>query len=138
MPETFERALYPLEQERGYDCSGDLWTPGYFRFTLGPDDPGTLIASAESWETINALTPEDLPEPSIADALASLKRRRWTRVTRSCRSLCSRPISSSSRPPGASRSTRAPRAAATRFAPSIAGYHWFTDWGRDTMISLEG
>src|SRR6266849_3398655 len=19
-----------------------------------------------------------------------------------------------------------------------AGYHWFTDWGRDTMISLEG
>src|ERR1051326_8090725 len=21
---------------------------------------------------------------------------------------------------------------------AIAGYHWFTDWGRDTMISLEG
>jgi len=20
----------------------------------------------------------------------------------------------------------------------IAGYHWFTDWGRDTMISFEG
>jgi predicted glycogen debranching enzyme len=20
----------------------------------------------------------------------------------------------------------------------VAGYHWFTDWGRDTMISLEG
>ena len=20
----------------------------------------------------------------------------------------------------------------------IAGYHWFTDWGRDAMISLEG
>ena len=20
----------------------------------------------------------------------------------------------------------------------IAGYHWFTDWGRDTMIGLEG
>ena len=20
----------------------------------------------------------------------------------------------------------------------IAGYHWFTDWGRDPMISLEG
>ena len=20
----------------------------------------------------------------------------------------------------------------------IAGYYWFTDWGRDTMISLEG
>lgn len=24
------------------------------------------------------------------------------------------------------------------FRSVIAGYHWFTDWGRDTMISLEG
>ena len=36
------------------------------------------------------------------------------------------------------------RTAATENGPEsrsrsvIAGYHWFTDWGRDTMISLEG
>src|SRR5262249_19239649 len=32
------------------------------------------------------------------------------------------------------------RAAATgdEVRSVIAGYHWFTDWGRDTMISLEG
>src|SRR5207253_694063 len=32
------------------------------------------------------------------------------------------------------------RAAATgdEIRTVIAGYHWFTDWGRDTMISLEG
>ncbi len=30
------------------------------------------------------------------------------------------------------------RAAGEHVRTVIAGYHWFTDWGRDTMISLEG
>src|SRR5439155_25670497 len=30
------------------------------------------------------------------------------------------------------------RAAGDDVRTVIAGYHWFTDWGRDTMISLEG
>jgi hypothetical protein len=30
------------------------------------------------------------------------------------------------------------RAAGDDIRSVIAGYHWFTDWGRDTMISLEG
>src|SRR5213075_1771188 len=40
----------------------------------------------------------------------------------------------------ASRSAEATRlrAAGDEARTVIAGYHWFTDWGRDTMISLEG
>jgi predicted glycogen debranching enzyme len=30
------------------------------------------------------------------------------------------------------------RAAGDEVRTVVAGYHWFTDWGRDTMISLEG
>ncbi|HEX3072031.1 MAG TPA: amylo-alpha-1,6-glucosidase, partial [Ignavibacteriales bacterium] len=30
------------------------------------------------------------------------------------------------------------RASGDELRTVIAGYHWFTDWGRDTMISLEG
>jgi predicted glycogen debranching enzyme len=37
----------------------------------------------------------------------------------------------------AAEATRA-RAAGDDARSVIAGYHWFTDWGRDTMISLEG
>ena len=33
---------------------------------------------------------------------------------------------------------RASAAAGDEGRTVIAGYHWFTDWGRDTMISLEG
>ena len=60
MPATLDNVVYALEQDRGYECCGDLWTPGYFRLTLRPGAPGTLVASTESWETISALTPEEL------------------------------------------------------------------------------
>src|SRR5262249_26098306 len=42
--------------------------------------------------------------------------------------------------PAAARPEDAARATAlgTEARTVIAGYHWFTDWGRDTMISLEG
>ena len=32
----------------------------------------------------------------------------------------------------------APRAAGDEVRTVIAGYHWFTDWGRDTMIAWRG
>src|SRR5258706_10437325 len=61
IPEYFDEPVHPLQQNRGYECCGDLWTPGYFRFELAPDGPGTLVASTESWETIGALDPVGLP-----------------------------------------------------------------------------
>ena len=61
IPESYTTLAYALEQNRGYECCGDLWTPGYFRLMLTPDAPGTLVASTESWETIGALSPEELP-----------------------------------------------------------------------------
>jgi glycogen debranching enzyme len=51
---------------------------------------------------------------------------------------CWRPTSSSSRRRAASRTPPGPAAAGDEVRTVIAGYHWFTDWGRDTMISLEG
>jgi len=46
---------YRIEQSRGYDATGDLWSPGQFRVDLSPGKEGTLIASTESWDTIRAL-----------------------------------------------------------------------------------
>ena len=39
---------------------------------------------------------------------------------------------------GPHRGSRSRAAAGDAVRTVIAGYHWFTDWGRDTMISLEG
>ena len=41
-------------------------------------------------------------------------------------------------PVGRQADTARARAAGDEICSVIAGYHWFTDWGRDTMISLEG
>src|SRR5207248_3755100 len=41
-------------------------------------------------------------------------------------------------PAGRSDEAARARAAGEEVRTVIAGYHWFTDWGRDTMISLEG
>src|SRR5262249_46954224 len=51
--------FYRVEQSRGYDCRGPIWSPGYLRTTLGPGETFTVIASTEPWETIVALDPEE-------------------------------------------------------------------------------
>ncbi len=41
-------------------------------------------------------------------------------------------------PAGRVADTAITRATGDEARTIIAGYHWFTDWGRDTMIALEG
>src|SRR5262245_629845 len=45
------RVPYSMEKLRGYDFVGSLWSPGYFRVDLHPDQAVTLIASTEPWES---------------------------------------------------------------------------------------
>src|SRR5262249_60646822 len=50
---------YLIEQSRGYDASGDLYSPGTFRADLEVGVPIALVASVEDWRTIDALSPAD-------------------------------------------------------------------------------
>ena len=138
LPQTFERMTYPLEQNRGYENSGDLWTPGYFRLTLSPNSPGTLVASTESWETLSALKPAELP---------GAEHRRRIRAYEAARKVPERSFAAELvlaadqfiiTPAGRAEEAARARAFGDEVRTVIAGYHWFTDWGRDTMISLEG
>src|SRR5205814_8116561 len=59
---VFEHARHPqlsyrLEEARGYQSRGELWSHGHFKVLLGRDSPATLIASTEGWETLVALRP---------------------------------------------------------------------------------
>jgi len=138
MPEEFDNAVYTLEQGRGYECCGDLWTPGYFRFELGPDAPGTLVGSTESWDTIGALNPRELPTAE--------QQRRARLITNAHRAAThgfgAELVLAADQfiitPAGRIEEAARARAAGDEVRTVIAGYHWFTDWGRDTMISLEG
>jgi predicted glycogen debranching enzyme len=138
VPETFINAAYALERNRGYACCGDLWTPGYCRMRLAPDAPGTLVASTEAWETIGALNPTELPHA---------ERRRRARLIETARKVPPSGMAAELvlaadqfiiTPAGRVEEAARARAMGDEVRTVIAGYHWFTDWGRDTMISLEG
>ena len=51
----FKTIFYRVEQSRGYECRGPLWSPGFFRTTLRNGETFTVVASTEPWEKILAL-----------------------------------------------------------------------------------
>src|SRR5262249_28550759 len=55
----FKNVFYRIEQSRGYESQGPIWSPGYLRTTLQPGETFTVIVSTESWEKILALNPKD-------------------------------------------------------------------------------
>jgi len=137
-PSTFDDVLYPLEQIRGYECCGRLWTPGYFRLRLAPDHPGTLIASTESWETIGALTPDQARDAEHHRRDRLLHAAKGAAKTSMAAELVLAADQFIITPAGRGEEAARARAAGDEVRTVIAGYHWFTDWGRDTMISFEG
>ena len=129
---------YEMERHRGYDSVGSMWSPGYFRADLTRDRAVTLVASSEAWEAILALTPED------AERAERDRRRRLLGVAglTDDESLAAELTLAADQfiitPAGRAEEEARAKAAGEEVRTVIAGYHWFTDWGRDTMISLDG
>jgi predicted glycogen debranching enzyme len=129
---------YRTELSRGYDSVGSLWSPGFFRVDLIKEVPITFIASTENWDVMRALSAEE-------SATAERQRRQALL-------FAAGPVTSGGlryeltlaadqfliTPAGRSEDTARAYAMGDEVRSVIAGYHWFTDWGRDTMISLEG
>ncbi|MGE5645713.1 MAG: amylo-alpha-1,6-glucosidase [Acidobacteriota bacterium] len=136
-PEERE-TTYLAEQHRGYDDRGELWSPGFFRADLTQELDVTLAASTESWEIMRALRPEGALRAErdrrlflIAQADANAREGMPAELVLAADQFI---ITPAGRVEDAARA----RAAGDEVRTVIAGYHWFTDWGRDTMISLEG
>jgi predicted glycogen debranching enzyme len=129
---------YRMEKMRGYESVGTLWSPGYFRADLTGASAVTLVASTEPWDVVEALTPD-------AAAHAESDRRRGLVARASPANqdrLTAQLVLAADQfiitPAGRADEAARARAAGEDIRTVIAGYHWFTDWGRDTMISLEG
>jgi predicted glycogen debranching enzyme len=128
---------YTMEKLRGYESVGSLWSPGYFRVDLGENKDVTLIASSEAWESIEALSPEHAAQAEVD------RRRHLLEIAGppAERLACELVLAADQfviTPAGRAEEAARARAAGEHVRTVIAGYHWFTDWGRDTMISLEG
>ena len=110
---------YAAERERGLDYREDLFSPFALKFDLGSRTRAAIIASTERRDARDA---EAYRRAEVARRAGLL-----------------------ARSPSGEEFVRSLTAAADQYVVAraggktvIAGYHWFSDWGRDTMIALPG
>jgi len=110
---------YDAERERGLDFSEDLFNPLALRFDFRIRRQASIIASTEERDVAKV----------VEYRQCEITRRRNAEVARSMEDDFAQMLA----------------AAADQYIVSrgdqktvIAGYHWFSDWGRDTMIALPG
>jgi len=130
-------AFYPIEAERDYPSRSPLWSPGtlFARLTLAGM---VLLATTEPPAIADALT--------TTEAFAAEIERRRRLVAQAHPSLRQGPAAQMVLAADAflfdprTRLDLIARAQAEgdQVRTVMAGYPWFMDWGRDTMISLEG
>jgi predicted glycogen debranching enzyme len=117
-PLWYRNVLYSEEQSRGLDCVEDLAAPGRFEFDLARGEAVLVLAADAGALQGEAGTP-DIVASARALRLGEERRRAAFRdpLERAADSYLVRR--------GAGRTI-------------VAGYPWFTDWGRDTFIALRG
>jgi predicted glycogen debranching enzyme len=128
---------YRTERHRGYEWQGSLWSPGYYRVDLGEGERTTLVASTEGWDRIRALSPEHAFRAELDRRKLLLDAAPPQARTGPAGELVLAADQFLITPVGRVNDTPV-TASGDEPRTVIAGYHWFTDWGRDTMISLEG
>ncbi len=112
---------HPIEQSRGQEGSGDAYSPGWFDLAFAPGQIIHLI-----------LTAETEPPTRVATFIASREQANLLTLRRA-------------NMPESDQFERQLVLAARQFVVRrehgysvIAGYPWFKDWGRDSLISARG
>ena len=115
----YRNFFYAVEAERGLDTTEDLFNPAILSFEINKSQQATVIASTEPQKAAN------------------VGRFRRAEVARREQIAASVAIDD---PLGRQLALAADQFIAKREDgyTVMAGYPWFTDWGRDTMIALSG
>jgi predicted glycogen debranching enzyme len=113
------------EAERGLDFVEDLFSPGKYEGILTPGKSVTFVATAEADPPADA-------EASLAEEAEYQDKLLTEALVGDKADPALRRLILAADQFVIERSPKVPR------ATIIAGYPWFSDWGRDTMISLPG
>jgi predicted glycogen debranching enzyme len=117
-PDWYRNFLYREERERGLDFTEDLAAPGRFDWELGTSEAVLIFAAGDFFN--GRLAPDRSAEQLMADIRGAERNRRQKFAT---------PVD---------RAADAYLVKRGNGKTIVAGYPWFTDWGRDTFISLRG
>ncbi len=116
-PVWYEDFYYAEEDARGYDAIEDAASPGILTWRVGPgsSNPWLAFSAVSAWASAR-----DVISPYPIDERVKTEQAR----RESCSSL--------------ELARRAYIVKRGDDASIIAGYPWFTDWGRDTFIAMRG
>jgi len=117
-PDWFRNFVYTQERERGLDFTEGLAAPGWFRWKLGAEE-AHLVFAAEGFTDS-----EQSPEQSVEQLAVNWRNAEQQRRSKFLTSL--------------DRVADDYLVKRGNGKTIVAGYPWFTDWGRDTFISLRG
>jgi predicted glycogen debranching enzyme len=137
-PRWFNNFKYSVEEYRGLDFTEDLFNHGIFSVELKQGDSLGIIISTENPEGRDAkklLQQEEKRRKTLLKGQPNDETIQQL-ILAADQFIVRRYINSLK--PSQVPSTGGDLGEALEGATVIAGYHWFTDWGRDTMISLPG
>ncbi|MHB8574995.1 MAG: glycogen debranching enzyme N-terminal domain-containing protein, partial [Dehalococcoidia bacterium] len=134
--------LHREETARGLDDRANLFTAGTFERTLGPGDSFTLSLSSQRDAVPDGAGELRIERARQQELLARAGAAGDPTVARLVLAADQFVVERWIVPPAASHDpavdSAAPEPHIERGRSIIAGYHWFNDWGRDTMIALPG
>jgi predicted glycogen debranching enzyme len=129
--------MYRIERDRGDPAYESAFSPGYFIARVEAQEPTVFVATTHSWEGL------EFDAASVFDA----ERRRVRQLLSFEPRLAGDPFAERLAmaadqfivlPGSRIEENVMAQAEGSELRSVYAGYHWFGDWGRDTMISLEG
>lgn len=136
-PQDHNEWVYRIDRNRGEPALERVFSPGWFGASLSHGRPACFVASTDARGVLDG---------DALAAFAAEQRRLDELVTRSTVDAADQTVRQlvmasdqfivvpGSRP----EESVVAQAQGARVCSVYAGYHWFGDWGRDTMISLEG
>ncbi len=137
LSERTRKLHYRVEAARGYPATEVLQSPGYFECTLEPTKSLAFCASLHDWPSLSR-SPQDV---------LVWEQEREAKLLERCGAKARDPVAARLglaadqfiiKPRHRAPDAAWANATGQDLRSVIAGYPWFTDWGRDTMISLEG
>ncbi|MFM0500628.1 amylo-alpha-1,6-glucosidase [Paraburkholderia caffeinilytica] len=155
-PDWYRNFCYVRERERGLDFSEDLATPGVFSFNLAEGE-AVMILSASSVSAASSASSE--PAESVSSASAQAGTQPVAAYATEPPGIAVHATASADTQTAAAHATELARieqqrrsALGSRLQRSadayvvarnegrtiLAGFPWFTDWGRDTFIAMRG
>lgn len=148
-PDWYRNFCYVRERERGLDFSEDLATPGVFSFNLADGEAVMILsASIASSASVEAPAAEAAGTAALATESAGTERaaahankstsRRSQAAARAAELAHIEQARRSALGSRLQRSADAYLVARNEGRTILAGFPWFTDWGRDTFIAMRG